>query len=91
MNKTIYVLTREKFPMQEHWVILRFVHHTSPGYDKDPPYSFPAVEYDAYLDKEAWVAAIQDLENPRFGIKESYVAFKASKPATTITVVKVNE
>ena len=97
-HNAIFVSKKEDMPQQEHWAILKFTTIHIPGDERSrthPGHGYPAgnepvVKYEAYLMREDWEAAIQELEKERIGSPQ-YVAVKVSKPATTTVRVDVIE
>lgn len=81
----IHVKNLSEMPKDPHWVILKYKTITIPGYEGGSS-SEDAVEYKAYLTKDAWQAAILELEE-RY-TKEPYTALEV-KPARVKRSVSV--
>ena len=92
-----FVKSKEDIPEEPHWAIFKFSSIHIPGDERSrthPGHGYPAhsqsvVEYQAYLTEEKWKKAIEELENPKYGSKESYVAARII-PATVTPHVTVH-
>lgn len=81
----IYVKNQSEMPKEPHWVILKYKTICVPAYEGGTS-TEASVEYQAYKTKDAWQAAILELEE-RY-TKEPYTALEV-KPASikrTVTV-----
>lgn len=90
-----FVSTKDQFPTEPHWVIMKFTtthvagderSQTNPGHGY-PAHTVPNVDYRAYLTEEKLLRAIEDIEKG-FG-NPTYVVFK-SEPLTIEKTLSVS-
>lgn len=84
-REVIRVRQQSEMPRGPHWAILKYVTVQEPGYEGGSV-SVPAVNYDAYMHKEDWEAAILELEERV--TREPYTAMEV-KPASVRRTVSV--
>ena len=88
-----FVTTKQKFPTEPHWVILKFSSINIPGDERSrtaPGHGYPAhresvVNYEAYLTEEKFLAAVQYLGEEKYG-RTNYVAMKVDPLKITKTI-----
>ena len=96
MAKT-HVSTKDSFPMQKHWAILKFTSIHIPGDERSrthPGHGYPAhnqeiVEYVAFDSEEEWLEEIKVLEGDSYRSNKNYRAIVV-EPVQVTTEVKIN-
>ena len=90
-----FVTTKDDTPTEPHWAILKYSSISIPGDERsrtNPGHGYPAstehiVKYEAYFTEEKFLAAIEKLEEARYGYT-SYTALKVEplKIEKTVTI-----
>lgn len=87
MSRPIHVTGKDKIPQQEHYAIFKFSSKSTSTYEANDG-SVTVIDYEAYLDRGAWLAEIEHLEKDRGYGRAEYAAvvIKPVKITTTIQV-----